>query len=214
VAGEESVTLPDGRRDLQRSARAYRTVAAREGCAKLRAVQRVQTSPTDELDATTRAALRAMLDVAFDGEFDDVDWDHALGGVHAYVLDNGAVLAHASVVPRKLCVGETTLAAGYVEAVGTAPERRHRGFGSMVMRALADVIEQTFQLGALSTGVYDFYAQLGWERWHGPTFVQRGENRIRTEEDDDGLMVLRTSSTRAIDVRAAITCEWRAGDVW
>jgi aminoglycoside 2'-N-acetyltransferase I len=181
----------------------------------LRVVQPVQISPTDALDATTRVALRTMLDVAFAGEFDDIDWDHALGGVHAYLLDDGgAALAHASVVPRRLCVGETTLAAGYVEAVATAPEQRHRGLGSSVMRALADVIEQTFSLGALSTGVHDFYAQLGWERWQGPTFVRRGDDRIRTAEDDDGLMVLRTPATRAIDLRAEITCEWRAGDVW
>jgi len=180
----------------------------------LRAVQRVQITPTDALDATTRAALRTMLDVAFAGEFDDVDWDHALGGVHAYVLDDGAVLAHASVVPRRLCVADTTLAAGYVEAVGTAPAQRHRGLASMVMRALAGVIEQTYELGALSTGVHDFYAQLGWERWQGPTFVQRDREHIRTVEDDDGLMVLRTPATRAIDLTAEITCAWRNGDVW
>src|SRR5262245_3854626 len=180
----------------------------------LRAVPRVQTQPTDALDASTRHALRAMLDVAFAGEFDDVDWDHALGGVHAYVLDDGVAQAHASVVPRRVCVGETTLAAGYVEAVATAPAHRRRGLGSMVMAALAGVIEQTFALGALSTGVHDFYAQLGWERWRGPTFVRRGDDRIRTAEDDDGLMVLSTPATRAVDLRAEITCEWRAGDVW
>jgi aminoglycoside 2'-N-acetyltransferase I len=180
----------------------------------LRVVRSVLTKPTDALDASTRHALRTLLDVAFAGEFDDVDWDHALGGVHAYVLDDGAALAHASVVPRRLCVGETTLAAGYVEAVATAPTHRHCGLASLAMQALAEVIEQTYELGALSTGVHDFYARLGWERWQGPTFVQRGEERIRTPEDDDGLMVLRTPATRSIDLRAEITCEWRAGDVW
>jgi hypothetical protein len=59
-----------------------------------------------------------------------------------------------------------------------------------------------------------FYERLGWERWQGPTFVRRGEALVRTEEEDDGIMVLRPGPGVRIDLRASISCEARAGDDW
>ena len=48
-----------------------------------------------------------------------------------------------------------------------------------------------FELGALATGRWSFYERLGWERWRGPTFARDGDEVIRTEDDDDAVMVLR-----------------------
>ena len=56
---------------------------------------------TAQLSPDQLAAIRAMLDAAYDGEFADEDWDHALGGVHAVVWDGDKPAAHGSVVRRQ-----------------------------------------------------------------------------------------------------------------
>ena len=72
----------------------------------------------------------------------------------------------------------------------------------------------SFEMGALSTGRPGFYTRLGWERWRGPTFVRRGSQSCRTEDEDDGVMVLRFGPSAAIDLTASISCESRRGDDW
>ena len=79
-----------------------------------------------------RTAIRALLDAAFAGDFDDDDWAHALGGTHALVEADGAVVAHASVVPRVLDVRHAARAGRLRRsgrrAAGAARHRaRHRG---------------------------------------------------------------------------------------
>jgi aminoglycoside 2'-N-acetyltransferase I len=105
--------------------------------------------------------------------------------------------------------------AGYVEAVAADPRGGRRGLGSAVMREINAVIVAEYELGALSTGSHPFYERLGWVRWLGPTFVRAADGEVtRTEEDDDGLMVLPTPSLPSPDLEAPIICEWREGDVW
>ena len=48
----------------------------------------------------------------------------------------------------------------------------------------------------------------------GPTFVRRGRDLVRSEEDDDGVMVLRVGPSRAVTLTEAISCEGRSGDDW
>lgn len=176
---------------------------------------RVRICGSDALTPGDRVALRALLDAAFAGEFTDEDWAHALGGTHAIVEADGVVAAHASVVPRVLDAGGTILRAGYVEAVAVLPSRQGAGLGSMVMRALAPIIERDFALGALSTGEWHFYERLGWERWRGETWVRYADGRReRTPDDDDSLMILRTPASPALDTTWPMTCEGRAGDAW
>lgn len=45
----------------------------------------LRTIHTADLDGATLEAARALLDVVFEGDFSDRDWEHALGGVHALV---------------------------------------------------------------------------------------------------------------------------------
>lgn len=170
---------------------------------------------TDALAAGTRGAIRALLDAAFDGDFSDDDWAHALGGTHALIVDGDAVIAHASVVPRDLEVGAQRIRVGYVEAVAVRPDRQRTGLGTSVMRALAEVIARDHALGALSTGEWHFYERLGWKRWRGETWVRHADDRReRTPDDDDSLMVLRTPRTPPLDPSAALTCDARSGDAW
>jgi len=80
----------------------------------------LRVAHTSDLDAATRAAVRALLDAAFDGDFSDHDWEHALGGMHALAWEGDELVGHASVVQRRLLYDGRPLRAGYVEGVGCA----------------------------------------------------------------------------------------------
>jgi len=161
------------------------------------------------------AAIRRLLDDAFGGDLTDEDWQHALGGWHALIEEAGQVVAHAAVVERPFLVGARAVRAGYVEAVAVTPARQRTGLGSSVMRAINARIRERFELGALSSGEWGFYERLGWERWRGPTYVRRADGQtIRTPDEDEGVMVLRTERSGALDVRQPIVCDERVGDSW
>ena len=166
----------------------------------------------DELDA-----LRQLFDAAWpDGDdlFTDEDWDHTFGGVHFIVEDAGRVISHASVIERELHTSGHRLRTGYVEGVATSPSHRRRGLGSDVMRAVGTYIDETFELGALGTGLITFYERLGWIVWDGPTGVRTNRGIVPTPEDDGSILVRLTPSTPNLDRAAPISCEWRPGDVW
>jgi aminoglycoside 2'-N-acetyltransferase I len=44
--------------------------------------------------------------------------------------------------------------------------------------------------------------------------VRTERGLVATPEEDGYVMVLRTPTTRTIDLAAPISCEWRPGDVW
>ena len=166
--------------------------------------------PRDVLEA-----VRAFTFAAFGGRFDEHDWEHAYGGHRVVVLDSEVPVAAAAVVPRELMVGEASYAAGYVEAVATAPGHDRQGLGSVVMASVGDLVRSRYELGALSTSRHTFYERLGWERWRGATYVRLDGGRLeRTPDEDDGLMVLRCAATGQLDLTASISCEARAGDDW
>ena len=176
---------------------------------------RLREAATEELAPAELAAIRALMHAAFGPRFTDIDHAHALGGRHWLIEDDNRIICHAAVVARILEIEGRPIATGYVEAVATSPDRQGRGLGSRVMRHAGDHIRNGFPLGALSTGEHGFYERLGWERWLGPTSVRLPDGAIeRTEDDDGGIMILRTPSTPSIDNAAPISCEWRDGDVW
>jgi aminoglycoside 2'-N-acetyltransferase I len=82
------------------------------------------------------------------------------------------------------------------------------------MRAVGTFLEG-YELGALDTGIPAFYERLEWERWRGPTAVRTERGVIRTPEED-GLVMVRTTplTPEGLDLAAAISCDWRPGDVW
>nr|AHZ45614.1 GCN5-related N-acetyltransferase [uncultured bacterium] len=175
----------------------------------------VRIAASHEIAGPEQARIRALLDAAFDGDFSDDDWAHALGGTHAIVADADGIVAHAAVVPRVLDVGTVRLTAGYVEAVAVRPDRQRAGLGTGVMRAVGELIARDYPLGVLSTGAWGFYRRTGWERWHGEAWVRHPDGRReRTPDDDDSLMILRTPSSPAIDPAWPMTCEARPGDAW
>jgi aminoglycoside 2'-N-acetyltransferase I len=147
----------------------------------------VRSLPTQEVPPGRLADIRVLLDGAFrgdpDGDFDDDDWGHTIGGLHVIVLEDDLIVAHAALLSRTIEVDGRPFRTGYVEGVATLPHRRGE--------------------------------RLGWERWRGPSYVRRHDGSVeRTAEDDDGLMVLRTGPSAAIDLASPITCDDRPGDCW
>lgn len=177
----------------------------------------VRRLASDELRPEDVVSLRRLFDEAWpdaSDPFTDEDWDHALGGLHFILEEDGAIVAHASVVERELHAGEHRLPTGYVEALATRPIRQRRGFGSSVLRAVNEYLDRTFQLGALGTGSFSFYERLGWVVWKGPTFVRTASGLVRTAEEDGYVLVRLTPSSPELDLTSAISCDSRAGDVW
>lgn len=171
---------------------------------------------SDELRAEETEALLGLFESAWRDDpegFSDEDWEHALGGVHFLLEEDGTILTHASVVERELHTGSHRLATGYVEAVATLPLHQGRGHGSLVMRRVAEHIDRSFRLGALG-GDPAFYGRLGWVVWKGPTFVRTDGGLVRTAEEDGFVLVRRTPTTPELDLSAPISCDWRSGDVW
>ena len=112
---------------------------------------------------------------AFGADYAEEDWQNALGGWHVVVVEHDRVVAHASVVPRTIEVGDRAFRTGYVESVATAPDRERLGLGSRAMTVITDIVRDQFELGALSTGRHDFYALARLGALAGPD-VRAGRN--------------------------------------
>lgn len=165
------------------------------------------------------SSIELWSDAAFrddpDGEFTNDDWSHTIGGLHIVVLEGDLVVAHAALVNRSIEVAGVAFRTGYVEGVATLPHRQGEGLGTLAMEPVTRQIRRAEEFGVLGTGAYRFYERLGWERWQGPSFVRRSDGSVeRTAEDDDGLMVLRTGPSAAVDLTSPITCHDRPGDCW
>lgn len=175
---------------------------------------RTRLFTTEAAPAGLLAQIRQLLDTCFGPEFSDNDWEHTLGGWHVVVLDGSTAVSHAACVPRLLEAVGRSFRTGYVEGVATTPARRREGLASLALAELSTLIREHFEIGALSTGCYRLYERLGWERWRGPTFARQDGELIRTEEDDDSVMVLRFGPSLGLDLDAPISCEARSGDHW
>ena len=177
--------------------------------------------PTAALGDAERAGLRELLDVAFDGEFADEDWDHALGGLHFIVSaedgsEDGAPVAHAAVVQRRLIAGGRSVRCGYVEAVAVHPGQRRQGLAAAVMAEAERAIDRSFALGALSASDEGrgLYVARGWLPWRGPTAVLAPSGMTRTPEDDGSTFVRFVPGSGRPDPGGTLVCDWRDGDVW
>jgi aminoglycoside 2'-N-acetyltransferase I len=145
------------------------------------------------------------------------DFSHAfelLGpGVHVIGRLDGRIVSHAMWVDRALQVGHReTFHTAYVEAVATSPAFQRRGFGTELLRRLANEIRD-YDLGALSPSDRQYYARLGWEPWRGPLFIRTATGLEATP--DEGVMILRLEKTPAdLDLDSSLSAEWRHGELW
>ncbi len=172
----------------------------------------LSTRHTADLTEGELVAVRDLLDVAFDG-FTDQDWDHCLGGQHAMVIEEGQVVAHGSVIMRRLLHDGRSLRSGYVEAVAVHPDHRRAGHASAVMAALERLAPayQVLALSASTDGV-PFYQARGWWLWRGPSAVLAPEGLRPTPDDDGSIHIL--GAGLDLDLEGTLACDWREGDVW
>ena len=137
-----------------------------------------------------------------------------MGGTHFLARSDSRIVGHVAVIERVLIADGKPFRTGYLETVATHPEFRRQGIASGLVGRANRLSRSDFALGALATGVHSFYHQLGWERWQGPTYVRRNGRVLRSPEADDAVMILRTDRSRALNLSAPISCEWRDGDAW
>ncbi|MEN8650722.1 GNAT family N-acetyltransferase [Streptomyces sp. 21So2-11] len=174
----------------------------------------LHTAHTSELDPAVRQEIRAFLDAAFDNDFSDDDWDHTLGGVHAWVRDTRGIAAHGSVIQRRVLHRGRSLRVGYVEAVAVRSDRRRQGLGGRVMDALERVIGTAYRVGALSASDEGaaLYAARGWQVWPG-AIAALGPDGVVALPEEEGTTYLWPGTSGLPAVSDALVFDWREGDV-
>ena len=177
----------------------------------------VLTAHTARVPDDVLASARGLMDAAFD-DFEDDDWSHALGGEHAYVVVDGQVVAHGSLVRRHCYLGADLrpLRLGYVEAVAVHPDHQRRGLGSAVMAALEELAPafDLLALGASDEG-RAMYDARGWVPWRGTLHVL-GPRGVERTAEEEGYVLVRAGALALVelDLDARLACDWREGDVW
>ena len=176
-------------------------------------VTELRTAHTADLGAGLVSAIRDLMNAVFGGVADDT-FDNALGGMHALILEDGDLIAHGSVVQRRLLYGGRALRTGYVEGVAVREDRRRRGHGDTVMAELERVIRSAYHLGAL--GASDLgrrlYLARGWQQWQGPSSALTPDGIKPTPDLDGAIWVLPVSVP--LDLTAPLTCDYRPAALW
>jgi aminoglycoside 2'-N-acetyltransferase I len=176
-------------------------------------VAELRTAHTAELTDGTRSAIRQLMDGAF-GIVSEDTFGNVLGGVHALLVEDGALIGHASVVQRRMLHGGRALRTGYIEGVAVRADRRRHGHGAALMSVLERIVRGGYQLGAL--GASDdgarLYASRGWQRWRGPIAALTPDGIRRTPDKDGAIYVLPV--TIPVDLSGELVCDWRPGSLW
>lgn len=171
-----------------------------------------QISQASELSPNDRQTLIELCTAAYEENFDHL-FDSLPGSTHIIARLENEIVSHAAWVTRWLQPeGLPELRTAYIEAVATLPRYQGQGFGSAVLRNLVPYISD-YELGALSPSEADFYARFGWELWQGPLFIRTAAG-LEPSPADEEVMILRLPQTPALNLHAALSAEWRAGELW
>ncbi|MFJ9941762.1 GNAT family N-acetyltransferase [Streptomyces erythrochromogenes] len=174
-----------------------------------------RTAHTSELTAGELRAIRSLLDDAFDGDFADEDFEHALGGMHVLIDVDGRLAAHGSVVQRRVLHRGRALRTGYVEAVAVRADLRRRGLGGQVTARLEQVVAGAYVLGALSASQEGagLYLARGWSVWPGEVGALSPDGPVRLPEEEGSTYVWVPPGGVRPDPAARLDFDWRDGDV-
>lgn len=169
---------------------------------------------TSQLDIAMLTQARDLVDDVFAPDLEPDDWEHALGGIHALIVDGGELVGHAAVVQRRLVHGGRALRCGYVEAVAVRADARRRGHGHALMTAVGEVLNRAYELGALGATdeAIGLYERHGWACWRGPLSALTPAGVVPTPDDQGAVFVLPVAVP--LDLDGPLVCDWRDGDVW
>ncbi|MFD7975819.1 GNAT family N-acetyltransferase [Streptomyces sp. NPDC059071] len=174
------------------------------------------TAPTHELGADRLRAVRDLLDTAFEGDFEDDDWDHTLGGVHVLVEDDrGSLVAHGAVAQRRVLHRGRSYRVGYVEGVAVRADVRRQGLGGAVMVELERVIDGAYAFGALSASDDGaaLYTACGWQVWEGRIETLSPDGIVRLPDEEGSTYLLPAAWHPLPDPADPLVFDWRNGDV-
>jgi aminoglycoside 2'-N-acetyltransferase I len=169
---------------------------------------------TEELDAATRAAIiQLCIEAHQEVDFSNLFAYIPAGGRHFLAYRAGELVSHAVVTTRWLQpADQPLLKTAYVDAVATLPLYQGQGYGSGVMRHLAENVAD-YEIACLETDIPAFYARLGWENWRGP-LGGRSEHGLIPTPEQTGIMILRLAHTPILDLNGALTIECQGGRIW
>lgn len=173
----------------------------------------ITCSRTEDLADATRAAIIHVCFSAFQEEdFLRLFSYIPAGGRHFLAYHGTTLVSHAVVTTRWLQPDDQPLLkTAYVDAVATLPAYQGQGYGSAVMRHLAQNIAD-YEIAGLQTDRPEFYARLGWELWRG-VLGGRSEQGIVPTPEQKGVMILRLPRTPPLKLDGRLTIE-QAGRVW
>jgi aminoglycoside 2'-N-acetyltransferase I len=175
----------------------------------------LRTAHTFELRPAVLTEIRVLLDEAFEGDFADEDWDHGLGGVHAFIRDpDDLLVAHGSVIQRRVLHRGRSYRIGYIEAVAVRADRRRQGLGGRVMTALERVIDGAYAAGALSASDDGalLYRARGWQLWRGRIEALTPGGVVRLPDEEDSVF-LRPTGRTVLGPDDSLVFDWREGDL-
>ena len=168
---------------------------------------------TGQLSVAELRELRDMLEETFGPRYDQVAWEHCLGGTHFLLRYQGQLVSHVSLVRRLFEQDGRPIEGVYGESMATVPALQGKGLGSILAAmATADVLLH-YELGAFAASKYHFYERLGWRKWAGKTFVVTDSGRRPAAPDRGAVMALLPPGT-VIDPERDLTTDWRPGDIW
>ena len=176
----------------------------------------MRSARTEELDADARASvIRVCVEAHGNDDFNNLFTYIPSGGRHALGCDGSLTVSHAVATTRWVQPsGRPPLKTAYVDAVSTLPSYEGRGYGTAVMRRLADDVDGDFAIGCLETDRDGFYRRLGWELWRGPLAGRRADGSLVPTPDQAGIMVLRLSATPELDLDTMLTIECQPHRIW
>ena len=170
---------------------------------------------TEDLDSPTRASIIEVCIAAHQEEdFKNLFSYIPSGGWHFLAYRDDELVSHAVVTTRWLQPeGQPLLRTAYVDAVASLPTYQGLGYGSAVMRRLANEIDIEYVIAGLETERETFYERLGWEVWRGP-LAGRSEDGLVPTPHQTGVMILRLSRTPALDLDKGLSVECQTGRIW
>lgn len=132
--------------------------------------------------------------------------------VHVLGSLRGRLVSHALWITRWLRIGNgPLLRTAYIEGVATHADFRGQGYATAVLQHLLGQLAG-FDVTALSPATYGLYSRLGWRLWEGPRFVRTDHGLLPTPEEE--VMVRTLAGSSPLDWHAAVSIEWRQGEVW